>query len=223
MIKKLLIIIFTVLVMTAIISAAEVSTNSSNVTKVTNVKNETASSQPIYVGRFGIGYNGGLNFRFWPSASLGYEIPLSGSYTSGTSATTWNILSGVNFLLPLKNIFGISTYFEPGIILGSSYSANNVVNGTVSETVNCSFIAGITVGLEAEIFLNRIYYKLPANMSLGSKIALNSKTTVNESWDNTYYSDGTSTRSNYQRSNSYNLSMANSGSTLTAFTIRYYF
>ena len=201
---------------------------------LTAVSDITPTARPVYVGKLGVGYNGGLNVRFWPSEALGLEIPLSGSfsdpyqkYDSPIITYNWSVSSGINFLIPIKNNFGISMNFVPGIILGAgeTFSESTYTSGTYYEVDSFvySFSTGVTVGLEAEVFLNRLYDKLPSNISIGSKIALNGTVALNENWDKYFYFTGKTGDLNFKRQVNYNLAMANSGSTLTAFTIRYYF
>jgi hypothetical protein len=74
--------------------------------------------------------------------------------------------------------------------------------------------------LEAEVFLNRFYDKLPSNISIASKVQLIGKITLNEQWYKNYDLNVTN---NFTRSVSYSLGTANSGATLMDITIRYYF
>jgi len=232
MIKRIMVIIFTVLMAAVVFAADDTSIGTASLT-------DTAS--PNYAGKFVIGYNGGLNFRLFPSESWGLEIPVSGSYSNSPSISNptsyrWSITSGINLLFPIKNNFGILICFEPGIILSGSetyYESANIYPGyyyndgygnvNKYDTYNYSFSGGITIGLEAELFLNKIYDKLPSNISIGSKIALTGTINLNENWDKNYYDNGITRNYAFVRLFGSSVSMLSSTNALTNFTIRYYF
>ncbi len=228
MIKKVLVVIFMVLMVSVIFAADNTPVGTANV---------TGTASPFYAGKFAIGYNGGLNFRFFPSEAWGFEIPLSGNvsspyYTNVANSYRWSAVTGVNLLLPIKNNFETCIWFEPGIVLGSnelyselqvpgdgdSYGAFNKMDQYLY-----TFYAGITFGLEAELFLNKIWDKLPRNISIGSKIALTGTWNLSESWDTNIYNNGFKRNYDYSKAIGCSFSMLSSTNALMFFTIRYYF
>ena|ERR1035437_5660201 len=228
--KKFLIVSVIIFISSLIIAANDSSLQITGTASADTAISTATATLPVYVGKLGIGYNGTLNFRFWPSESMGYEIPIygtmSGNFKDPTSTfytPNWTIYSGINFLLPVKNNFGISVYIEPGIILGADdrfIEYFNTDGSNRQDYYNYDFIAGVNIGLEAEVFLNRFYDKLPSNISIASKVQLIGKITLNEQWYKNYDLNVTN---NFTRSVSYSLGTANSGATLMDITIRYYF
>ena len=175
----------------------------------------------------------GLSVRFWPSENMGIEVPLTGSYASFSSDTeqdfTWSAAAGVNFLFPMtQNGSAVDFYFEPGLMLGLKSTLNRFTNQDVFYAYNeeddysYAFTGIITAGLEAEVFLNKLFDKFPANISIGGKLSLNGGLALNESW-NGYHYPGYTVTNNFGRTYNGGVNFTVLGNTLTGVNIRYYF
>lgn len=230
MIKWVMVIIFTILMATMVFATDDASTVATSVTDIASAN---------YAGKFAIGYNGGLNFRYMFNNGFGLEIPVSGSYSnpyySRQNSYYLNGTCGVNILLPIKNNFGVLLCFEPGVVLSGTqyfYEYNSQPGLPYVDTYgpynkydqySDLFSAGITLGLEVEVFTNKIWDKLPANISIGSKIALTGMGALDENWQKNFYVNGIVKNVDYLRIVGGSVSLLNSTNALTNFTIRYYF
>jgi hypothetical protein len=205
----------------------------------------TAVPGPANTGKLSITYSSGIyinsnvntsgtgmSIRFWPSAGLGLEVPLTGSFTSFASDTqqsfNWSIATGANFLFPLQNNSGVNFYFEPGITVGLKSTLDKYIDDPVfnpyseNDDYTYAWTGIITAGFEAEIFLDKIINKFPANVSIGGKISLNGGFCMHESWSGFHY-PGHITNTNFSRVYYSGFNVSVIGNTLTGVNIRYYF
>ena len=243
MIKKW-IMVFTAFMIAAAVCAGDEGTPAEVTATATMV---TAAAIPLtnYTGKLSVSYSSGiyvnsnvntsgngLSIRFWPSENLGVEVPLTVSYSNFASISqqdfTWSAAAGLNFLIPLRNNSGVNFYFEPGIMVGVQSILDKYFDDIAfypySENDDLfSYWTGIiTAGLEAEVFLNKIFDKFPANISIGGKVSLNGGFTQSERWSKFHY-PGQITSGNYAREYYDGVGFSVLGNTLTGVNIRYYF
>ncbi len=208
------------------------------------------SDQSFYADKFCIAYNGGLDFRWWFGKNWGLEIPISGSTTGSLTKADisegaqnsfyWNAVTGLNFIFPLQNIYGINFNFIPGIYLSGSenlyrnapsyWNSNNIFTYYEQDSYNYSFSGGISLGLEAEVFPHNICDKIPQNISFGSKFAFNCLYNYAESWNHypgmnqqIQQSNPYSSFTAFQRNEGIITNFSIGGSTWSALYVRYYF